>query len=221
MRLPSLLPPALVLSLASTVGCMVGDSTSTPGGGDDDDSPDAAPASGTDAPAAAACGMPSTTPDVGPIAATAAQQRNQPGSQGTRKIYVATATLPGTDETVQVELWDNLGAFAGRTVALGTYPITGAELSSTTCGVCVRGTSTDGAVTQAYFATGGSVQVVAIGPVGQPLTVQLTNVTFGQVNPADQTPIAGGCSAALAGGRISGPLVNVDGGGGGGGGGGA
>jgi hypothetical protein len=214
MRSASLLAPAFLLFAA----CTVGDTTGTPG--DDDPGIDAPGGGNTDGQVAAACGMPSTTPDIGPVTATAAEQRNQPGSQGARKIYTATATLPGTDEIVQVELWDNLGAFTGGLVAVGTYPLTGAELDYNTCGVCVLGGSTDAGVTQEYFATGGSVEVVALGPVGQPLTVRVSNITFGEVNPTDGTPIAGGCTAALAGGQISGPLVNVDGGGGGGGGGG-
>src|SRR5690349_18230277 len=90
MRIAALLPSSALLLAAA---CTVGDPTGVPGGGDDD-SPDAAGGGNTDAPAAAACGMPSTTPDIGPVVATAAQQRNQPGSQGLRKIYVATATLP-------------------------------------------------------------------------------------------------------------------------------
>ncbi|MBE7447506.1 MAG: hypothetical protein HS111_01030 [Kofleriaceae bacterium] len=49
---------------------------------------------------------------------------------GARKWYLANATLPGTDEQVQVELWDGMGAFERRrAVAVGTYPLTGAELS--------------------------------------------------------------------------------------------
>jgi hypothetical protein len=119
------LRPLTFLCLTFAAGCTVGETTSTPGD-DDDVSPDAASSSNTDAPTVATCGMPGSTPDLGAVTATAAQQKNQPGSQGTRKIYVAAATLPGTDETVQVELWDNLGAFAGRTVAVGTYPITAA-----------------------------------------------------------------------------------------------
>jgi hypothetical protein len=215
MRIASCLPPA-ALALAFA-GCMVGDATAPPG----DEGPDAGGNNNdTDAPAAA-CGMPETTPAFGALTASSATQRNQPGSQGTRKIYTAAATLPGSDETVQVELWDNLGAFAGGLVAVGTYPLTGPELSYATCGVCVVATATDGVSTQTYFATGGTVEVVALGPVGSPLTVEITDVTFGQIDPAaNNAPVPNGCSASMAGGSISGPLVNVDGGGGGGGGGG-
>ncbi|MBZ0234805.1 MAG: hypothetical protein K8M05_20920, partial [Deltaproteobacteria bacterium] len=162
----------------------------------------------------AMCSLPTSVPDLGPVTATA-QLRNQSGSQGALKIYTAVVTLPGSDEVVGVELWDNLGAFAGGAVRAGTFPITGVETSYSTCGVCVIAQGAIDGTTQVFSATSGSVEVVAVGAAGTPLTVRLTNIAFTQMDPMTNMPVANACESDLLGGELSGTLVNVDGGGGG------
>jgi hypothetical protein len=204
----------ILLSLLMITGCVVG--TDDLGGGDDgggggdDPMPDPQPQPRV-------CSLPETTADAGDLAALKAQQCNVPGSQGTLKWYRVAATLPGSMDYVQVELWDGRGAFSGGAVAAGTYPITGAELDPATCGICVRGLGDKGAGTQKeYFATSGQVQVTAVGGTGAPVSVTLTNVTFAEVDAA-KAAVLGGCSAAVARAKLDGTIVAVTGGGGGGG----
>jgi len=206
-----------ILVVVST-GCMIGDTT--PGGGDDDGGGDGT-GPGPDGATPRTCSLPDNTADTGDLAALKAQQCNVPGSQGTRKWYRLSATLPGSMDVVQVELWDGLGAFTGGTVAVGTYPISGAELAPATCGVCVRGLGDKGQAGQKeYFATSGSVQVTAVGGNGTPISATLTNATFAEVDPTARTLVSGGCTANVARAKVSGTVVTVGSGGGGGGGGG-
>ncbi len=208
----------ILLSLLVITGCTIG-SDAPGGGGDDGDdgssdggpTPDAMPQSRV-------CSLPEMTADAGDLAALKAQQCNVPGTQGARKWYRVSASLPGSMDHVQIELWDGRGVFTGGAVAVGTYPITGAELDPATCGVCVRGLGDKGAATQKeYFATSGQVQVTAIGGNGAPISVTLTNATFAEID-ATKAVVAGGCSATVSRAKLDGTLVAVAGGGGGGGG---
>ncbi len=214
MRTPGL---ALVAILSA---CTVG--AGGDGGGEDDEE-DVAPDAGTTT-TPATCPLPETTGDTGGLTALKAQRCNVSGSMGTRQWYRLSASLPGSaTDIVQLELWDGQGAFAGRKVAIGTYPLTGAELSYATCGVCVRAVGDKGATeTKLYMATGGSVQVTAVGINGAPIAATLTDVTFSEVS-STMAAVAGGCGAAVAKVGISGTVVDVGigGGGGTGGGGGA
>jgi hypothetical protein len=201
----------ILLSLLVITGCTVGNDA--PGGDDGDDgvTPDAGNQPRV-------CSLPETTADAGDLAALMAQQCNVPGTQGTRKWYRVAATLPGSMDYVQIELWDGRGAFTGGAVAVGTYPITGAELNPDTCGVCVRGLGDKGAGSQTeYFATSGQVQVTAVGGNGLPVSVTLTNATFAEIDAA-KAVVAGGCSASVTRAKLDGTIVAVTGGGGGGGG---
>ncbi|HWO26571.1 MAG TPA: hypothetical protein VNO30_47910 [Kofleriaceae bacterium] len=194
----------------------------TGGGGDDgtgdpmtDPDPDPNP---QPQPQPGVCALPDSTADAGNLAATKAQQCNVPGSAGTKKWYRVAATLPGTMDYVQIELWDGRGAFGAGAVAPGTYPISGAELNPTTCGICVRGLGDKGAATQKeYFATGGTVQVTSVGGAGTAVSVTLTNATFAEIDAAKAT-VAGGCTATVSRAKLDGTIVAVTGGGGGGGG---
>jgi hypothetical protein len=156
------------------------------------------------------CSLPATTPDTGALAATKAQRCNVPMSMGQKHWYRLAATLPsGAMDYVQLELWDNLGAFAGGTVATGTYQITGADASYGTCGVCVRGLGDKGMPSQKeYFATSGTVVVTALGPSGQPIAATLTNIGLVEID-ATHNPVSGGCTAAVAGSQVSGNEVDV------------
>jgi len=138
------------------------------------------------------------------------QRCNVAGSMGQKHWYRLAANLPGsTVNFVQLELWDNLGAFTGTTVATGTYTITGADASFNTCGVCVRGLGDKGLATQKeYFATSGTVNVTALGPSGQPVSATLTNIQLGEVD-AGHNPVTGGCAANVAASQVSGTEMDV------------
>jgi hypothetical protein len=121
---------------------------------------------------------------------------------------------------VQLDLWDNKGAFAGGTVKPGTYQITGNDAAYATCGVCVRGLGDKGSAGQKeYFATGGTVTVTAVGAAGQPLAATMSNITLGEVDATSHALVTSGCTASVAHTQMSGTLLQVTGGGGGGGGG--
>jgi hypothetical protein len=164
------------------------------------------------------CPMPMSTADTGALPALKAQLCNYPGSMGQQHWYRLSATLPGsTASYVQIELYDKIGAFAGTTVHTGTFPV---DTDPAKCGVCVRGMGDKAAAdAREYFATGGTVNVTAVGAGGTPITATVSNISFVELD-ANRHPVAGGCTAALAGAQISGTIVQVGGTGGGGGGGG-
>jgi hypothetical protein len=182
------------------------------GGGTGDD---------TDAAISAACSLPTTEGDAGSLAALAAQRCNVPGSQGSGHWWRLLGTLPsGGMDIVQLELWPNLGAFAGDVVKTGTFTITGDDANFTKCGVCVRAVGHHGAADQTlYFATAGTVEVTSFGDAPTPLTATITNATFVQVDAAGAT-VPAGCASAVDHVAVSGAVVNMGGTGGGGGGGG-
>jgi hypothetical protein len=163
------------------------------------------------------CPLPATTPDTGPLAATKAELCNVSGSMGKQHWYKLSATLPGSMSYVEVDLYDQFGAFAGGPVHIGTFPV---DTAFATCGVCVRGLANKGvAGEKEYLATAGNVNVTAVGAAGQPISATLSNVTFAEVN-ASHAAVSNGCTAAVAGATIDGTVVQVGGTGGGGGGGG-
>jgi hypothetical protein len=169
-------------------------------------------------PPASTCSLVASVPDSGDLLALKANQCNVPGSQGARKWYRLSATLPGTTDVVQLELWDNLGPFVGGVVRADTFTITGADANPATCGVCVRALGDKGATTttQEFFATGGTVQVTQVGGNGQPIAATLSNITFAQLDPTTKAPVSGGCSSSLVRVQVSGTVVAVGGGGNGG-----
>ncbi len=151
------------------------------------------------------------------------QMCNVPGSMGASHWYRLSAAIPGSPgDYVQIELWDSLGAFTGGTVDTGTFTISGDDADRTKCGVCVRSIGEKGvAGTKEYFATGGTVKVDAVGASGTPFSATLTGAQLVEIDTGTLKPVSGGCSAALAGIKIEGTVMQVGGGGGGGGGGGA
>lgn len=197
-------------------GCP-GAAPETPAGGDDTLEPDAATAT-PDTPANA-CPIAATTADTGALTALKSQRCNVPGTMGAQKWFRLSAALPAqATDIVQIELWDGRGAFTGATVAAGTYPLTGAELSPTTCGICVRAVGDKGAAgAKQYFATGGTVTVTSVGAAGATLSASVSNITFAEVDAAGAA-VTGGCSANVSGAALSGTVQDVGGGGGGGGG---
>src|SRR4051812_10749448 len=85
------------------------------------------------------CPLPDQMADTGSLAATAAQHCNVSGTAGAMHWYRVASALPsGAMDYVQIELWDNKGAFAAGAVHTGTFTISGADADFSTCGVCVR-----------------------------------------------------------------------------------
>jgi hypothetical protein len=166
------------------------------------------------------CTLSDNMDNAGDVAALKANSCNVPMSMGTKKWYRLSATVPGTGDVVQLELWDNLGAFKGGAVHAGTFPLTGADADLSTCGVCVRALGDKGeAGQQEYFATSGTVEVTAVGGGGSEFTATISDVTFEQVDPTSKKVVANGCASALTRIHVSGTVVAMGGGGGGGGGG--
>jgi len=173
-------------------------------------------------PAERVCALPASTAPAGSIGASQAQMCNVSGSMGRAHWYRLAAALPGTSHYVQVELWDNTGAFVGGTVRTGSFPLTGVETGFGTCGVCVRALGDKGGAAQKeYFATGGTVDITAVGTNGAPIAVALRDVTFAEIDASTHKPVASGCTATVASATLAGTVMQIGGGGGGGGGGGA
>jgi hypothetical protein len=161
--------------------------------------------------------------DAGDLSALQAQRCNVSGSMGSKNWYRLSATLPDATTIVQLELWPYLGAFKGGIVRTGTFEITGDELAFGTCGVCLRAMVDKGLDTQReFFATGGSVEVTAVGPTeGVPFIATITNASFTEIS-TDRTLLSDGCMADVARVKVTGAVMPMGGmGGGGGGGGGA
>ena len=204
----------LAIAVVLLTGCMVGADPGTGGGG-------GGGGGGADAAGGTSliCPLPATG-NTGTLTALKAQMCNVSGSQGLKKWYRMNASLTGTGDIVQIELWDGRGIFAGGTVHTGTFQLTGPELAYTTCGVCVRaigGKAT--ADEKSYFATGGTVTVTAIGAAGTSFAATITSATLGEVT-AQNAVVPSGCSSAASQLAISGITIDSTGGGGGGGGGG-
>jgi hypothetical protein len=166
--------------------------------------------------------MPETTADTGALLASKAQMCNVPSSGGSSHWYKLQATLPGSSTSyVQLELWDNLGAFKGGPVTAGLFTIAGDDADRSKCGVCVRAIGDKGASdSKEYFATGGTVNVTAVGGDGTPFSATLSDLSLVEIDASSQKPVSGGCAATVAATKIDGTVVQMGGNGGGGGGGG-
>ena len=164
------------------------------------------------------CPMPMTSADAGALSAIKSQLCNVPMSGGAQHWYRLFATLPGsTTNYVQIELYDQVGAFAGGPVKTGTFPV---DTNPQSCGVCVRGLGDKGGTdAMEYFATSGMVNVTMVGAAGTEIQATLSNVTFAEVD-TNRAVMTSGCAATLAGAQLSGTVVQVGGTGGSGGGGG-
>jgi len=166
--------------------------------------------------------MPDMTTDLGALSATKAEMCNVSGSMGKSHWYKLSTMLPDTStDYVQVELWDGAGAFQGGTVHTGTFPV---DTAFGSCGVCVRGMGAKGSTEQKeYFATGGTVNVTAVGDSGAPFSATLSDITFAEID-ASHKMVSDGCTAGVTAAQINGIVVKLGGtgtGGGGGGGGGS
>lgn len=160
--------------------------------------------------------------DAGAQAATAAELCNVQGSMGKAHYYKLFATAPTDALVVQLELWDNRGAFSGGAAHPGTYAIAGADADPATCGVCLRALSGYGEANPVeFFATSGTVTVDQFSPTpGTPYAATVTGAAFDQIDSGSKTPVAQGCTTTVDHIAIAGTLVMKGGSGGGTGGGG-
>jgi len=121
-------------------------------------------------------------------------------SQGPTTMTIVLDPGPPRDSFF-LKLTTGKGVFAGG-LATGTFPITGAELSTTTCGLCVNIIAdivTMQGPTKFYFATAGSVTLTShTPPVGT-----LTNVTFQEVTVSG-APVNSGCTSMISAMQFSG-----------------
>src|SRR5258706_15417642 len=101
----------LFIVISFAMGACVGAAPSDPGGM----GPDGGVTNRT-------CPLPAQMSDTGNLTATAAQHCNVSGSAGAQHWYRVASTLPsGAMDYVQIELWDNKGAFAAGVVHTGTF----------------------------------------------------------------------------------------------------
>lgn len=199
----------LVFVLLVSVACTV---DAAPAGDDTaDPAPDAAPDPVAD------CALPA---ELGAAMSNlTAERHNQPGSMGARQYYrlLGDFDAAATPDRLDLELWDQTGAFTGD-VAAGTYTIGGVETSLETCGVCVMALADfTPPAEQFYIAQTGTVTITSVEPT---LAGSLSGVTLAQFDPATGALVAGGCTATVPTLDFSAPVTIVDVGGGGGGGGG-
>ena len=193
------------------IGCSSGSDATGPDAG-------AGPDGG---PVGAQCPIAASTADLGAMAATKANMCNEPQTMGRMHWYKLATAMPGGTDVIELGLWDGLGAFKNGTAHIGTFTIAGEDAVFSTCGVCVRAVGDKGASgSKEYFATGGTVNVTAMGTDGQQLAATLSNLTMVEVDPTTHKPVASGCAATVAGAQVSGTIVQLGGGGGGTGGGG-
>ena len=114
-------------------------------------------------------------------------------SQGPATLTVVLDPGPPRDSFF-LKLEAGRGVFASG-LANGTYPLAGAELSSSTCGVCVNIIADIVAMqgpSKFYFATGGTVTLTNTNPP----TGTLANVTFQEVTVSG-TPVMSGCTSTI------------------------
>ncbi len=160
--------------------------------------------------------FPMTTADAGTLTALKAQRCNVSGSMGQRKWYRLSATLPGSTDVVQLELYDAAGAFTGGVVRVGSFPV---DTGDAPCGVCLRALGNKGEPTETeYRATAGTVNITAVGIDGQPISATITGAVFGELGVEAKAPNVP-CTATLGSIKIDGTVMEVGGAGGGGGGG--
>jgi hypothetical protein len=122
-------------------------------------------------------------------------------------IVWATFELNAKPDTLKVDLYQGLGVFT-ESIHVGTFPLTGDELSYATCAACVHLTATGGGGgTQDYMATGGTLTISAVSPN---LQATLSDITFEHViiSGSVSTPVGDGCVSAVSHLVIDSPLSN-------------
>jgi hypothetical protein len=113
-------------------------------------------------------------------------------------------------DSFEIDLYEGFGAFGSDgsgsgTITKGAYTLSGDDLSFQLCGLCVQiytDLDGDGAPTDLYFATAGSITLSSVGtPTGSDvskgtLAGSLTNVTFAQWDGSDDVAI-GSCTSTI------------------------
>jgi hypothetical protein len=147
------------------------------------------------APDAPPCSL--TITQYGAIASFASTHaaRSQDGA-GKQTVAWLGALAPGpTADTLDIQLIQGNGAFAGGPPAAGTYSLTGAEAQLATCGVCVV---VEAGMNRDYFAAqSGTLVIEDVGTSfkGSLSNVQLAHVT---VDPATSvSTIADACATSI------------------------
>lgn len=152
----------------------------------------------------AACGgggsdSPDASIDANPTCLIAGNYGDLGAKTGTTTMGPSTLTIvldPGPPrDSFFLKLTSGRGVFAGG-LATGTFPITGSEASSSTCGVCVNLIAdivTGQGPSKFYFATAGSVTLTShTPPVGTLSNVQLVEVSAGGL------PVNSGCTGSIS-----------------------
>ena len=153
----------------------------------------------------AACGggggsdTPDAAPDANPTCLIAGNYGDLGAKTGTTTMGPSTLTIvldPGPPrDSFFLKLTSGRGAFAGG-LTTGTFPITGAETSSSTCGVCVNIIAdivSGQGPTKFYFATSGSVTLTSHSPpVGTLSDAQFVEVSVGGL------PVNRGCAGSIS-----------------------
>lgn len=96
-------------------------------------------------------------------------------------------------DTFFLKLTAGKGVFSGG-LANGSFPLAGADLDFTNCGLCVNIIADIGAMgpTKFYFADAGTVTLTSTSPPAG----MLSNVTFKEVTSGG-APVFGGCVASI------------------------
>jgi hypothetical protein len=102
-----------------------------------------------------------------------------------------------------VKLEPGKGAFAGGALKTGTFPITGADASFTSCGLCIdiiADIVANQGPTKFYAADSGTVTLTSASATGaspSKIAGSAQNLHFVETN-LDGTPVPGGCTATIA-----------------------
>jgi hypothetical protein len=169
-----------------------GDDSSTDDSSGDDSSGGDGPDAGGDP---GACDTPSSF--AGGALGEPLAQRGDQGEKLPANVYSVGGLLDASEspDVLQIELWDNYGAFAGGAVTPGTYTLAGAELTIESCGVCVSLFADIASETgRGYFATGGTVTIDSLSPN---LKGSVANLTLVEWDVNTDAPVANGCSTAI------------------------
>ncbi|HUQ01237.1 MAG TPA: hypothetical protein VM261_02025 [Kofleriaceae bacterium] len=166
------------------------------GSGDPDDNGGVDAASGIDA-VPRTCTVVSDLGQLGARDGTPAAS----GAAGSRIVSVSmtVASDAATRDVVFVQLKGGKGAFAGRDPAPGVYPLTGAELDYSTCGVCVTviGDIVAGqGPTQFYFQRAGTVTITS---AAGSLVGSLSGMELLELDLATEELVRDGCETQVGG----------------------
>ncbi len=162
---------------------------------------------------AASCLAPVSVGALGELAGAEAVRSNQSGSMGTRKVWRVGAFVDAEapHDQILVELWDDLGPFAGGAVTTGTFEIAGDDTLVATCGVCVYlyGDVIDATPSQSYLAQSGTVMIDQLLPE---LIGSVDGLAFREIDGDDQV-VEDGCASSIDSASFSATVACYDGGG--------